>query len=1001
MPFLIAKYLLVRMPVKKPVDYANGLQAFLDDMEFRAALLIATPLFYTRLERHNFSLSELSSKEQLTLQKYMNRYCFRPTPFGLFASVHLGEFNKETFRSPNPPVYWVYTQADMTFQQYVESHYLIKYQSFENNPSTYKVLNEFRFIKTVVNEKEGIRDYQLQSIGYTTLLKGLVKLCRIERTWEEIVLYIREAASCTLEEAKDYGQFLADSQFLVPTLRLNIAGDDYMQRIIGYAGPDHSKNFLFKTYSEITANKAEVRLPFPADVLKKQEVLNGLISPQPDIQPFQLNVILQRSGNHEMPGKVIQDKLLRALTALDLLSPPEQLPAMANFISSFLEQFDGQTVPLLKALDPEVGIGYQTPETENPNPLLETLNIQHKVMPDHTVIWSSVHALLLETWLKDRSPTAVIRLEYSDLEHLKRESQLKQITGMSILFRLIEDQVLIETAGGTNGPALIGRFTVIDQGIQSAAKAMAQSIEEQNPELIFAELLHLADPHTDNVNRRTHIYQYEIPITASSTLPENFQIDLSDLYLSVKDNVAVLFSRKHQKLVIPRLSTAYNHTLNKLPLFRFLADLPYQYGRHKLSFELRQYFPDLKFYPRVQIEDTIISLAMWIIDSEKAASLQVTRDDLLLQNFRLFSEELNLPRYFTLSEGDQELVFDQSVDNEILFFCGCIRRKKQVTIKEHLSQPTIRQYNAYLLPAEKLSLPKPIFHFHGKVTKDRKLIPGSEWLYLKIYTPTLAANRLLLQLRPLLQKKYGQYKVKQWFFIRYQDPAPHIRLRLMIAPQAISEILLAFKSKIETPIQQHVIREYQINTYNRELERYAAAGIEVTEQFFYASSELVMDFLHQSKKELSADVHIFALYTMANMISVFLVNTDDQITFTLGSFEQFETEFAAGKVKAELDRKYRQLATGIENTFQAGNDGLLSGSTIAAQRFLVSLKAAKQKTVTNSVSEKAYLRSIIHMHLNRIFTDQSRKQEMACYYFLYKKFLSDKFRKSSHRSGSA
>ena len=37
---------------------------------------------------------------------------------------------------------------------------------------------------------------------------------------------------------------------------------------------------------------------------------------------------------------------------------------------------------------------------------------------------------------------------------------------------------------------------------------MAQQLETENPDIIFAELLQLGDPHTDNINRRAAIYSY-------------------------------------------------------------------------------------------------------------------------------------------------------------------------------------------------------------------------------------------------------------------------------------------------------------------------------------------------------------------------------------------------------------------------------------------------------------------------------------------------------------
>jgi thiopeptide-type bacteriocin biosynthesis protein len=665
---------------------------------------------------------------------------------------------------------------------------------------------------------------------------------------------------------------------------------------------------------------------------------------------------------------------------------------MAKFIESFQQHFEGQTLPLLQALDPEAGVGYQQPETEKNNPLLETLNIPNRSQQKPGGSWSPAHRLLLENWLRDKSADPVIRLEKQDLDQLKNMETTEPLLGMSVLFRVINDHIFIENAGGINAPALLGRFTVADENIAGAAQAMARQLEELNPDIIFAELLHLADPHTDNVNRRAHIYRYELPITASSTLPKAQQLELSDLHIRLIDHKVMLFSAKHQKFVVPRLSSAYNHSLNKLPLYRFLADLSYQYGRSNLALDLRQLYPGLAFYPRVVYKKAILSLATWIVPEHQLIQLNDNKD--VAAAFQELGTTIRLPRYFSLAEGDQELVFDSQSETEIHFLLQCASQKKELILKEYLEQPEVRQYNAYLLPAEPLLFPKAVKLATGKSRSQRKYMPGSQWLYLKIYAPKIGANRLLLRLAPLLKKRYGEHKISQWFFIRYEDHAPHIRLRLKVNPEMISEVLLALKTKLEDRIQQHVIREFQIDVYNRELERYSAGGIENTERFFWASSELVMQFLKQGGLNTKVSTHAFAIYSTQHIISRFIVDADEQIAFTLATFQQFLPEFADKPFKVELDKKYRALAPGIQAAFSETDPSLLTGSLKAGINFSQSLQLIQTHLATEQTD---YLRSIIHMHLNRIFTDESRKQEMICYYLLHKYLLSVKGRNKHSR----
>lgn len=79
MTYTITEQLLLRMPVKSPRDYFMEQQHFLNDSFFLAAVRVATPAFYQSLKRHDFHFLSLTEKELITMQKYINRYCFRPT----------------------------------------------------------------------------------------------------------------------------------------------------------------------------------------------------------------------------------------------------------------------------------------------------------------------------------------------------------------------------------------------------------------------------------------------------------------------------------------------------------------------------------------------------------------------------------------------------------------------------------------------------------------------------------------------------------------------------------------------------------------------------------------------------------------------------------------------------------------------------------------------------------------------------------------------------------
>lgn len=990
MKYRFASALLLRMPRRSEADYTTDLAVILADPLFRTAVLLASPVFYSRIQQSRFRPDLLSDKQQLTLLKYYNRFCFRPTPFGLFSSVTLARWDDQPVFGDTVIRYHPVIRADQHYQAALVGAGIKEQRAavgtLDPNPSIYRVLHEFRFLRSSLNENFSIRNYSLQAIAFSKLLSDLLTFCQGGKSGNELVTYIGTEAGCPPDEADAYLEFLIDAQFLLDRNRSNITGTDFLDRQPNERIQAASRKLLRAHVIEeqyFSSLKAALRADLPQG--SREHVKD------------ELSVILHRFSTGEVLNSSIQFQLASAIDALTVLVPDVKNTAMQAFARRFNNDFEGQCIPLLAALDPEAGIGYHVPESDPHLPLLETLHLPLNIPVEDSMVWTAAQSLLLEHWHGERyRQTGVIHLEADDLAGLQSGQKPSAALGMSVLFRLAGEQVVIESAGGNNAPALLGRFTIGAPEIASAAKAMAKEQEAQNPGVIFAEILHLSDPHTDNINRREQIWQFELPVTAVSLLPLERQLELSDLYVAVYAQQVFLYSKKHQKVVVPRLTSAYNHSFNKLPLFRFLADIPYQYGKSSLLLDLRQLFPGLGFYPRVEFGGTILFSATWVIREAQLHKLGTNSMEKNLQQLHILREELRIPDVIAIAEGDQHLHFDLGNQPEAIFFLHCSQNKSEVVLKEVIGDEPARQYNAYLLPDDGFKLPpSAIFKDHPGERRGtrRKYIPGSEWLYLKIYAPKISASRLLLKLRPILRKKFSHGRIRRWFFVRYEDHAPHIRVRMLVDQMDINEILGAFKVKLEDRVRQHVVREYQIDVYSRELERYHYAGIEKTEIFFWASSELVLQAI-DSITEPSA-LFLFALRSTFEILLNFIREEEDLLVFCYQSYTLFLTEFKVTKLHVELDRKYRKLQQEIEAALDESNVKYLSAQWKSTRYFLRTVRDLAQNPAGDATERNQFLSSIVHMHVNRIFTDEPRKQEMITYYLLYK-FLLAKKGKAKH-----
>ncbi|QQL49976.1 lantibiotic dehydratase [Mucilaginibacter ginkgonis] len=991
--YIFAKHAILRRPLHVGISPLD-LEYFLNSPIFKAAVYIATPDYYYLLESNNFEAANLNRKSLNTLKKYINRFCYRPVPFGLFASVSYVQWqdNINQFKTTDQNAY-----AFIAFsQQLINTIY--KYHNHNFDPSikyflnftVYKNDNEYRYIKTSLSGKNDVRNYKLQSIAYSKPLARLVNFGTEPKAIEEMVKAVVAEADCSQKDALDYIIFLAEEQFLISELEINITGKDQFTKPHSIAAINRLEEVLPRKIplSLVTTDYFE-NLCFH---IKRQIV-------EPALLPKDLfNVIAISDGEETNLSAKIQQKINAGLQALSKLGSYSSVPMMDKFIKQFEEKFDQQTVPLLLAVDPENGIDYDfSPETES-NILLETLKIGDTQRMNPGGSWTLKQSMLLRKWHEQLGhETNEILLNENDIQDLDGP-QPGEICG-SVFFRMSDTLIYIENAGGINPASLIGRFTVADEKIRDAAMEMANYIEELNPEIVYAEILHLSDPKVDNINRRENFYRYDLPITAKSVRKADCQLRLIDLSLKLIHGKLYLWSARLRKIVIPMLSSAYNHSRDKLPLFRFLVDLGYQYSNINLSLDMPGLFPGLASYPRVSYNGVVLSLAKWSFSSAIFQKINDPDPQNRYSDFLHIAKKNHFPVCFSLKENDQQLVFNSKSFNDIMLFLDCISNKKNILIEEFLTDTScqntdekkinntfVNQFNCFLLPKNPYPVPK--FNLAKVRNGLRHFIPGSEWLYLKLYCAKLGTNKLLLDIAPLLFKTYDNGKILQWFFIRYEDHAPHIRLRLKIDPRDLPQIMNALKSKLSRKIDRHIVREYTISTYSRELERYAPAGIHFTENFFTASSNYVLAFLKASKRYHFLP-YLYAISGMVDILKQLIKGKKDQMAFLYEVFKNFEAEFKEPGIKVQLDKKFRELRPEI--IAHLSNNAYLNPSQLYTARklFLQSIMQIEGKLSGSNTSRNDYIASIIHMHLNRIFNTEPRKQEMICFYLLYKHLKSE------------
>ncbi|MFT4216247.1 MAG: lantibiotic dehydratase [Micropruina sp.] len=130
--------------------------------------------------------------------------------------------------------------------------------------------------------------------------------------------------------------------------------------------------------------------------------------------------------------------------------------------------------------------------------------------------------------------------------------------------------------------------------------------------------------------------------------------------------------------------------------------------------------------------------------------------------------------------------------------------------------------------------------------RDRIRLPGSDWLFAKFYAPYDQLTRLLTtDLADLIDMAENSGLARRWFFLRYSDPEPHLRIRWQGQPDLLVRHLLPqvgdFAGQL---LDAGRIARLTLDSYDREIERYGgAAGIELCEDVFHADSVAVRRLL--------------------------------------------------------------------------------------------------------------------------------------------------------------
>lgn len=880
---------------------------------------------------HLRSNQQANSEIAETLLKYMLRMSTRCTPFGLFAGGVVGYTGQKStfdFRHRQfAPRQRLDTEALVDLAFGLMRHPAIREDiRFYANRTAYQIGDRLRY--TERSWQDGQWRYFASEVPANPAILSVLNRAKVSATVPELAQAV--AGDEPLDSATQFIRQLIEDSLLMNELVPAPTGDDSFRTLIHKLTERSVPADLLDSLQQIQNLLAKTGRDQPSGEITA--ILTERFGLSPKASAVVQTDSLIEGGVNEL-SQAVYDQLQRTLLPLHVLSRFNPEPAdLLVFKKRFCERYDEQEIPLLLALDGDMGVGYgESMESfGGTEQLIGDLPISDSTATGSSFQSDELHNLRLRLYTRFlANGSEAVTITDQDLALLGKSEVLLPpsyyafgsfLAASASAIDQGEFQFLLKALSGPSGFALMGRFCAIDYPLARLVTEQMARQQARRPELIYAEIAHLPQARTGNVVRRPHLRPYEIPYLTHSELPPDQQLHLDDLLVSVPNGQRVVIrSKRLGKEVVPQLTAAHDYR-SGLPIYRFLCalqtqDAPFAVQWHWGAFE------KARRLPRVLYRNIVLQEASW----------QFSRADLsptlsAEQNVAQLRESESLPRLVALTQGDQELFID--LDSRVCceLFVSTLQRLGNTRVIEWLRTPDQcpvegpdgKLTHEVVIPFINSGKENPsrVVQDRSSITVQRNFAPGSEWLYLKVYSGLSSTPAILAELCALATHAELREEATQWFFIRYADPEPHLRFRIRLKTADRYAGLLAECHRVLNPfLISGEVHSVQLHSYQRELERYGQELMDETELIFWRDSEATCQLLQLSFSE--SEMLPCACRSVEAYLAAFGLTLAQKVAFCQSAHEQFTNEHGATKeLRQSLAQKYRINRLSVEQALR-------------------------------------------------------------------------------------
>lgn len=657
---------------------------------FREALYLASPDLYTFTEGET-----AEEKGDAAALKYVMRASSRCTPFGLFAGCSTGAYGPATqITIAEPTEARRTTRLDMQYLcaliQRIERKGEVRQKlRLYPNDTLYEIAGRYRYIEYFHQGKH--TRHQIASVEISPELKAILARARDGATLgvlaEEIV-----GDEIPYDEAAAYIEELIASSVLTTELSPAIVGDDILSVLIRKLQRLDDKEYL-PTLIRVRELLAAIDSQPLGTTIERYAEIERLVRSLG--VPYDIKFLFQADLFRPAPQVLLSTEVLTELKEYirfaGSISGTYQNGNLLAFQQAFAQRYEMEEVPLVLALDSELGLGYpySNGSHNDVNPILDGIAPPYGALPAQGGAYSAMDALLLRKYLEaSKTDATEIVIDEKDFPHRSSEEVIYPDT-IPVMFSLLRDDgaersIHIKSVGSNGGANLLGRFCHTDCSIDALVREVADYEQRANEGKIVAEIAHITEARIGNISSRPLFRDYVVNYLSNldETLAE--RIPATDLVLSVRKGRFYLRSKRFDKEVIPRLTCAHNYSLSPIPMYRFLADMQSLHKTQSFGFAVGSLFSLFDYMPRIRYKNMILTRQRWRLTYDDVKSFAAYQTDEQREAFERCIAGRRLTQRVVHAMGDNELLLDLHDERCVRILVSLLKKYKTIFVEEFL-----------------------------------------------------------------------------------------------------------------------------------------------------------------------------------------------------------------------------------------------------------------------------------------------------------------------------